>query len=162
MNLNFIFLLYTNFHTNFHFPCKTNGIVTVHNVKIRTFSSVGYKGGTKKTHTWTWSALACIVLVCILYQRICAEALVWQKLMLPVCCRYTGSVGVQMWQKLMCCLCVAGTGSVLTGWCAPTVTGVRAAPSRPSCAGTTGTVSGDGSVHQGQELQLPHSFYFRW
>ncbi len=63
--------------------------------------------------------------------------------------------------KLMCCLCVAGTGSVLTGLCAPTVTGVRAAPSRPSCAGTTGTVSGDGSIHPGQELQLPHSFYFR-
>ena len=36
-----------------------------------------------------------------------------------------------------------GTGAVLTGSCAQTVTDARAAPSEPSSAGTTGTVSGD-------------------
>jgi len=133
--------------------------VPVYSAKIWTFSSVGYRGGTEK-HTWTWSALAWFVLV------YCTSGSVLRLLYgKSLCCRCVAGIqdllGFRC-GKLMCCLCVAGTGSVLTGLCAPTVTGVRAAPSRPSCAGTTGTVSGDGSVHQGQELQLPHSFYFRW
>ena len=42
--------------------------------------------------------------------------------------------------KVVC----AGTGTALTGWCAPTATGARAAPSAPSSAGTTATASGEG------------------
>ena len=47
-----------------------------------------------------------------------------------------------------------GTGSVLTVWCARTATGARAAPSRHSCAGTTGTASGEGG---GVEPEPHHS-----